>query len=83
MAVQVSGTQVISNSRQLTNIASVDSTTAASITSGGVGGSASSLYSSSSAPGSPSTGDLYWDSSAKKLFIRDKNGDWGSGAAFA
>ena len=31
MAIQVGGTQVISNSQGLTNIASVDSTTAASI----------------------------------------------------
>ena len=40
MAIQVSGTQVIGNSRELTNIASVDATTAASITAAGVGGSA-------------------------------------------
>ena len=38
MAIQVGGTQVISNSQGLTNIASVDSTTAASITAAGVGG---------------------------------------------
>ena len=38
MAIQVGGTQVISNTQGLTNIASVDSTTAASITSAGVGG---------------------------------------------
>tara|TARA_R110000787_G_scaffold72228_1_gene161117 strand:+ start:80 stop:1120 length:1041 start_codon:yes stop_codon:yes gene_type:complete len=37
MAIQVSGTQVIGNSRELTNIASVDATTAASITAAGVG----------------------------------------------
>ena len=37
MAIQVSGTQVIGNSRELTNIASVDSTTAAAITAAGVG----------------------------------------------
>jgi hypothetical protein len=39
MAIQVNGTQVIGNSRELTNIASVDATTAASITAAGVGGS--------------------------------------------
>ena len=39
MAIQVSGTQVIGNSRELTNIASVDATTAASISAAGVGGS--------------------------------------------
>ena len=38
MAIQVNGTQVIGNSRELTNIASVDATTAASITAAGVGG---------------------------------------------
>ncbi len=38
MAIQVGGTQVISNSQGLTNIASVDSTTAASISAAGVGG---------------------------------------------
>ena len=41
MAIQVSGTQVIGNSRELTNIASVDATTAASITAAGVGGGGS------------------------------------------
>lgn len=39
MAIQVSGTEVISNSRALNNIASVDATTAASIGAAGVGGS--------------------------------------------
>tara|TARA_R110000796_G_scaffold16651_6_gene51901 strand:+ start:106 stop:495 length:390 start_codon:yes stop_codon:yes gene_type:complete len=43
MAIQVNGTQVIGNSRELTNIASVDATTAASITAAGVGG-ASTTY---------------------------------------
>ena len=38
MAIQVSGTEVISNARALTNVASIDATTAASITAGGVGG---------------------------------------------
>ena len=38
MAIQVNGTQVIGNSRELTNIASVDATTAAAITAAGVGG---------------------------------------------
>ena len=41
MAIQVSGTQVIGNSRELTNIASVDATTAASITAAGVGSGSS------------------------------------------
>ena len=38
MAFQISGTEVISNSRGLNNIASVDATTAASISAAGVGG---------------------------------------------
>jgi len=38
MALQINGTTVVNNSRALQNIASVDSTTAASITSAGVGG---------------------------------------------
>ena len=38
MAIQVNGTEVISNSRALNNIASVDATTAAAIGAAGVGG---------------------------------------------
>jgi len=38
-ALNIGGTQVISNARALNNIASVDATTAASITAAGVGGS--------------------------------------------
>ncbi len=77
MAIKVSDTQVIGDSRELTNIASVDSTTAASITSGGVGGSANSIYASNSAPGSPSTGDCYFDNSDDSLYIYDGSA-WGS-----
>ena len=43
MAIQVVGTQVISNARALTNIASIDATTAAAITAGGVGGASPAL----------------------------------------
>lgn len=39
MAIQVSGTQVIGNSRELTNIASVDAATVTSLESAGVGAS--------------------------------------------
>ena len=39
MAIKVNGTTVINDSRALSNIASVDATTAASITAAGVGGS--------------------------------------------
>ena len=45
MAIQVSGTEVISNSRALNNIASVDATTAAAIGSAGVGGASSRIQS--------------------------------------
>ena len=38
MAIQVNGTEVISNSRALNNIASIDATTAAAIGAAGVGG---------------------------------------------
>ena len=38
MAIKVGGTDVISNARALTNIASIDATTAASISAAGVGG---------------------------------------------
>ena len=41
MAIQVSGTEVISNARALTNIASVDATTVASLAAAGVGGGGS------------------------------------------
>ena len=41
MAIQVNGTTVINNSRQLTNIASVDSTTVAALGAAGIGGSPS------------------------------------------
>ncbi len=39
MAIQVSGTQVIGNSRDLTNIASVDATTVTALENAGVGAS--------------------------------------------
>jgi hypothetical protein len=38
MAIQVSGTEVISNARELSNIASVDATTVTSLNDAGVGG---------------------------------------------
>jgi len=41
MAIQVNGTTVIDNSRQLTNIASVDATTVAALGAAGVGGGGS------------------------------------------
>ena len=49
MAIKVGGTEVVSDSRALNNIASVDATTAASITAAGVGGSSLATASSSGA----------------------------------
>lgn len=44
MAIKINGTTVINDSRALSNIASVDATTAASMTAAGVGGSAGWEY---------------------------------------
>ena len=55
MAIQVNGTQVIGNSRELTNIASVDATTAAAIGAAGVGGGGTVDL---TADGSISSGDV-------------------------
>ena len=46
MAIQVSGTEVISNARALNNIASVDATTVASLSAAGVGGASLSATAS-------------------------------------
>ena len=55
MAIQISGTEVISNSRGLNNIASVDATTAASISAAGVGGGGTVDFTAS---GAISAGDV-------------------------
>jgi hypothetical protein len=55
MAIQISGTEVISNSRGLNNIASVDATTAASISAAGVGGGGTIDFTAS---GAISAGDV-------------------------
>lgn len=55
MAIQVGGTQVISNTQGLTNIASVDATTAASISAAGVGGGGTVDF---TADGAISAGDV-------------------------
>ena len=60
MAIQVSGTQVISNSRGLTNIASVDATTAASITAAGVGGGGLAFWNPASTPNATFTSSGTW-----------------------
>jgi hypothetical protein len=55
MAIQISGTEVISNSRGLNNIASIDATTAASISAAGVGGGGTIDF---TADGAISAGDV-------------------------
>lgn len=55
MAIKVSGTEVISDSRALNNIASIDATTAASINAAGVGGGATHQ---ATASGALANGDL-------------------------
>ena len=55
MALKVGGTEVISNARALSNIASIDATTAAAIGAGGVGGGGTVDFTAS---GSLSNGDL-------------------------
>lgn len=62
MAIQVGGTTVINNSRALSNIASIDATTAAAIGAAGVGGSVTSGTTVPD-PASASTGDLFLDTS--------------------
>ena len=55
MAIKVSGTSVINDSRALQNIASVDSTTAAAITAAGVGGGEMVLLTDNASVGSSTT----------------------------
>lgn len=54
MAIQVSGTEVISNARALTNIASVDATTVASMSAAGVGGNTVKLVDNVAITNTPS-----------------------------
>lgn len=67
MAIQISGTTVINDSRQLQNIGSLDSTTAAAITAAGIGGvpSGSSLPSTSG----NTNGDLFQNTSDSLLYV--------------
>ena len=60
MAIQVNGTQVIGNSRELTNIASVDATTAASITAAGVGGGGLEAWNPNATPNQTFTSSGTW-----------------------
>lgn len=55
MAIQISGTTVINNSRQLQNIASLDSTTTSTIAAAGVGGATMLVT-----PSSLSAGSLFY-----------------------
>jgi hypothetical protein len=64
MAIQVGGTQVISNSQGLTNITSIDSTTAAAIGAAGVGGGGTVEM---TADGSISAGDVVGISATGKV----------------
>lgn len=66
MAIQVSGTEVISNARALNNIASVDATTKASIEAAGVGG----IAIAASAPTiTTSYGQVYYNSTNYRLYV--------------
>ena len=60
MAIQVSGTQVISNSRGLTNIASVDATTVAALGAAGVGGGGPPAFDPTSTPNLTFTSSTTW-----------------------
>lgn len=81
-SLNVGGSEVVSSSRALKNIASVDATTAAAITAGGVGGSIPSgtrmLFQQTSAP----TG---WtkDTTHNNKALRVVNGTAGSGGSVA
>jgi hypothetical protein len=55
MAIKVNGTEVVSNARALSNITSIDATTAAAIEAGGIGGGGTVDFTAS---GSLSNGDL-------------------------
>ena len=87
MAIQVNGTQVIGNSRELTNIASVDATTAASITAAGVGGGGLSAWDPGSTPDATFTSSGTWtkpsgiSSSALVIFYLVGGGGGGSKAS--
>jgi len=88
MAIQVSGTNVITNARALNNITSIDSTTAAAIGAGGIGGkllqvvsskSNTRYYSNSASNGTwVSTGhniSITPTSSSSKIFVSFTGGD--------
>ena len=71
MAIQVNGTEVISNSRALNNIASVDATTVAALGAAGVGGGGAPAVPTWSSPTTTFTSSGTW---TKPASIGD--GDW-------
>jgi hypothetical protein len=74
MAIQVGGTTVINNSRALSNIASVDATTAASITAAGVGGGSAIWFPSSwTSPSASYTSSTTW---TKPAAVTDAHTVW-------
>lgn len=60
MAIQVNGTQVIGNSRELTNISSVDATTVAALGAAGVGGGALNAWNPGATPDQTFTSSGTW-----------------------
>lgn len=60
MAIQVNGTTVINNSRQLTNIASVDAATVTALGNAGVGGGSAPTWDPSSTPDVTYTSSSTW-----------------------
>ena len=69
MAIQVSGTEVISNARALNNIASVDATTKASIEAAGVGGSTVKLIDNVAITTSPSALEISFSATYSRYVI--------------
>ena len=81
MAIQVNGTEVISNSRALNNIASADATTVATLNSAGVGGGGIA-YGSTYVPISADYGQgpswAAYDASEDKFVATDHNTNYGA-----
>ena len=69
MAIQVGGTTVVSNTRGLNNIASVDAATVAAFDAAGVGSTASSIVVYASDPSGASEGDIYYNSTSDVLRV--------------
>ena len=73
MAIQVNGTTVIDNSRNLTNISSIDSTTATAIGNAGVGGTLVDLGFTSLTSTNFATLDISMPSGYHKVYIEIYN----------